>query len=96
MELKDLLGKPLEEFTDSDLEEKFRQLKKLKLTATPKTKTVSTRKSNKDLRIDDLLSQLTIEDIEKMNKHLEEVTCTACEKIEEYVGEKETENKPNL
>lgn len=69
MELKDLLGIPLEELTEDQLEEKFRQLKKLKISTSKVAKTV-TRKSNKDRRIEDLLSQLSIEDIEELKKKL--------------------------
>ncbi len=63
MELKNLLGLPVDQLTTDQLEEKIRTLKKLKIVAdkpkVTKTKSTAAPKSNKDKQIANLIKSMS-------------------------------------
>ena len=79
MELKNLLGTPNKDLTVPELEEKFKQLKLLKVVANKpkkttakvtKTKKTTTRKSNKDKQLEDMISKIGPEKMAAFLKEL--------------------------
>jgi hypothetical protein len=67
--LKDLLGKPLHELTDSELEERINLLRHLRVITSGQSRAP---RSNKERRLDDLIKKLPKEQLEKLMLLLKE------------------------
>ena len=74
MELKDLIGKSVKDMTDEELEFKFREMKKLTLTAVKETKSKKPRAavSNKEKQAVNMLKGLSPEALKALQEMIAE------------------------
>lgn len=72
MKLEGLLTKPVQELTTEELEQRHHLLKKLRVLPEKKPKTSKAKgvRSNKDRRVEDAISKLTPEKLERLKKLL--------------------------